>query len=508
VVIAIAWALPSSSPAGAPPSEQCQPGDGWNAFASDGTSYVAADNFSPTANGAITQLVWWGAYLNGTEGCEPGMTDAFEVTYFANAGGVPGAVIGGPFRQSGGTLAVTASQTTGARLLDDIAEYQHEALHPAVQVAANVCYWVEIRNRRGDGCAWYWAVAAPVDRLAAHDESPGNPYGELDLIGSDLAFCLNVAIGAPVACSVPPAHDECSTPLSVSEGEFEFSTYFATTAQGEGYGSCGYYSLDCCSPAGHAANKDVWFEYVAPCTAALEVDVCDSNYDSKIVLYDLDYPTSPCYAVQVTCNDDGCGHVPAGRSEVCYGNGMAVPCWGVVCREAVRVFRYNCWYSGPWTSECEALAESLCKVPDGVQSSVRAPVEAGWKYIIRVGGYDADHGRDFPDDPACAARVCAEDPACCESLWDYGCDELADQYCAGEAGAGTLRVNLVAPPPFETNLRHIQVFLNNASDPCLSPPCDPPTYADLCDVVHDFDDDGDVDADDLVDHLIPAMTGP
>ena len=164
----------------------CQLPDGENAYVSELDSDQSAEFFTPTVDFEITVLRWWGVYFQPLGGdCGPGPGDAFEVTYYLDAGGVPGAVHAGPFPiddadlvkcSTGETLHVGPGITLG--------EWQYEAPIPPVHFDAGVSYWVEIANdTSGDPCGWRWSTAAPGDDFAHN--TFGGP------VEDDLAFCFN-----------------------------------------------------------------------------------------------------------------------------------------------------------------------------------------------------------------------------------------------------------------------------------------------------------------------------
>lgn len=494
------------------PGTHCQLRDHWNALASDGIDYTVADNFSPQIDASITEVCWWGAYLSGEEECETPEPDAFEITYYENNGGLPGAVLAGPFRQSQGTLGVTRSIQTDDGLLDGLIEYEYHASHAAVEVSAGTCYWIEIRNLHGGGCEWYWSVARPADDLSSQDGAvvSADGYDETDRTTEDLAFCLDTAIGGPTYCGPVPANDECEDRILLVEGEYQFSNIGATSLEYPGSGTC-YYPYACCksSLGDQHVFRDIWYEYVPPCTGMLTIDVCDSDYDSIVALYEGTSNTYPCGRFLEACNDDGCGDEPRDVFYDCdspYGPCVDKICLGLV--QSVAPGRCEFFYDIYEDSYCAELARALCSEPGGVQSELFAKVWKDLPYSIQVGSYGIDDGRDYDDRPECVSRTCALDSTCCTDVWDSSCNYLAWPTCVGDVGTGVLRLSLGAFPPIHQDLRDVHEFLNCFGGSCSNPPCDPPVYPEPCCLSHDFDHDGDVDVDDFTDHLSPAMTGP
>lgn len=87
----------------------------------------------------------------------------------------------------------------------------------------------------------------------------------------------------------PPPNDACANAISISNGTRAFDTHGATTD----------------SPAGCGSNgRDVWFSYVAPASAVIQVDTCTGTvYDSVVAVF-----AGACGSLsQLVCNDDSCG---------------------------------------------------------------------------------------------------------------------------------------------------------------------------------------------------------
>ncbi len=187
----------------------CQPFSTANAYLStfdpsnsDNDQATAADDFTPLNDGAVSIVCWQGVLAPLDPQNIP--ADDFTITYYSDAGGFPGAVIGGPFSQSGGSLnnltVIDTNLNIGAL---DINEYTAE--HAAVNVSAGECYWLEIKNGVGDelvldGDNWFWEWAREAGTTApfysgngrcAVDGVPPDGWDIVDYVGSvDLAFCL------------------------------------------------------------------------------------------------------------------------------------------------------------------------------------------------------------------------------------------------------------------------------------------------------------------------------
>ena len=127
---------------GGPPGGVCQHpdtiDDGYGAFESVTGGVVQADDFVPTVSADITHLGWWGTYVDTSNGlvtdCGPGAGDTFTVTYYEDAGGVPGAVHAGPLPVTNLTKCETGDLTMIGP--SDYVEYQYAADHDPVAVEA------------------------------------------------------------------------------------------------------------------------------------------------------------------------------------------------------------------------------------------------------------------------------------------------------------------------------------------------------------------------------------
>ena len=139
----------------------------------------------------ITQVCWWGTFFDPSH-----EADAFEVTYFDDAGGWPGAVVAGPFVQ-GDTLTVGEAVPTGAGL-----HTAYTATHPPVTRAAGICTWMRIRHV--SACVlprFRWAWSLDGDGHAVLDDAFTSPgFGLEDVVtGHDYAWCIDAPFET-VAC--------------------------------------------------------------------------------------------------------------------------------------------------------------------------------------------------------------------------------------------------------------------------------------------------------------------
>lgn len=389
----------------------CQPGDNFQALRSNGTTFVLADDFTLAASGSVSRICWWGAYgrevLEGTfVDCQGDAPDVFEIRYYADAGGLPGAMIASFTQAAPATLLVTGPVLTGKIVADQVPEFAFSASHAPVALEAGQCYWVEIVNDLGIVCDWFWEFSLQGNGRAQQDGDGLNGPDGYDLgesILEDLSFCLDTALGDATVCVPPgPPNDLCvnAEPLDVA-GVFPFDNRTAS-ADGSPPASC-------LPSAGVNLGSDVWYCWTAPCTDSVLVSTCGQtsrlDVDTMVAVY------------------EGCGVCPPGPTEL------------VVCND----------------DRCSDPADELIQ---NLQSMAVFDAMAGQDYLIRLGafpgtvrgtgtvtiscgppdnaacGTGGDCCDSNPtgvigcDDERCCETVCACDPFCCEVHWDGDCAAL------------------------------------------------------------------------------------
>ncbi|MCG8406915.1 MAG: hypothetical protein MI923_17090 [Phycisphaerales bacterium] len=243
-----------------------------NSDVSDDGDIRVADNFTTTQSGDITEVCWYGIYLDfgANADCGPATNDPmglpaddFTITYFTDDNGCPGTVKAS-FSQSGGTLTMVNRSATGDTLGGAGSnEWVFTAQHAAVPVTAGECCWIEIVNGLQGSCSWLWETSPIGDaRSVQHTQGQGQA-GVFPTVYScpdddsnfDLAFCLNLRI----------TDNGCSE---------------TTTSIGRccyGVGLCVETSEDICT-AVFDGNFDTW-DCSECCPAPdCEVDLSDCNY--------------------------------------------------------------------------------------------------------------------------------------------------------------------------------------------------------------------------------------
>jgi hypothetical protein len=185
------------------------------------TDIKAADDFTVTTSGPITQVCWQGVYGAGI-GLQP---NNFTVTYYSDVNKFPGAILGS-FNQQAGTLAGVTAVDTQLEIASapPAPIFQYTASHAAVAVNAGQCYWIEISNFMPDGATWFWEAAQEGYTLFNLDDNSATRQGNgrmlqdgppLDgyagladvVAGTDMAFCVGKILSANDACNFRTLHE-------------------------------------------------------------------------------------------------------------------------------------------------------------------------------------------------------------------------------------------------------------------------------------------------------------
>lgn len=290
----------------------CTTRGGWDAIRSTRPNEIVADNFKVLTDELLRGFCFWGSYFNGTiSDCRLPFSDEFEVVYYADDCGKPGAVIGGPFEQSTGTLTVNGPVFTGRQLEGELPEYAYSVEHAAVALTGSTEYWVSVSNSAAVDCAWYWERGSTTRGHAYVDGLRGDGpdgFARDEVITGDLSYCMAVNLAEPDAgCSDPPENDQCSNAMLTDDSVLRFITVGATT-DGLGRDVSEPVALASCdfSLGDETVNNDVWFVYEATCSGNLQLGTCDSDFDTKIIAYP-EMTCPPAYNEAVACNDDACG---------------------------------------------------------------------------------------------------------------------------------------------------------------------------------------------------------
>lgn len=398
------------------PEESCQAGDNAAARTSDRAGFFLADDFVPGASGDIEHVCWRGGYydFDRQADCDVDVTgDAFEIRYFADAGGIPGEMIGW-WRQLAGSLTLDGRAATGTLIALQINEYEFTATHDPVPVDAGQCYWIEITNEVAGsaGCKWLWEAAFPGNNWGFQDDE-ADGYGMDDALPLDSAFCIDFPLQDAESCLPdPPANDTCASASPITGSDtFLFDN---TTALTDGLAHAE------CDVLGEAqVEADVWFCWTAPCTDVAVVRTCDvTDVDTRIAVYDGCGVCPATDAALLGCNDDRCGDVADPRQSLVAFH--AVEDQSYLIR--IGVYPGERRGVGSFAVTCGPAAHTGCP-GTGACCDETGTNTAGC------------------DDQSCCQLVCMCDPYCCDTEWDANC-AAAGWAGAPGCGAGILCTDL------------------------------------------------------------------
>lgn len=350
------------------PEADCQPPDGDYILRSDRVAGVRiADDFSPTAGGAVERICWTAAYYDSTNAVEcyepdnpnrPNEIDfPFIVRFYADAAGMPGAEIGPP---GGEELAIDAADWAGG----NSRTWEMSApVSVGPVLTPGECYWIEITGLGiEDACGVYWAQSNSGNAYSFRDSN--DLYEETDVAftidednDADVGFCVSNGLiagscarsGACCECGgvcndgvdltacrdsggtplpfntcaddvCPPscANDTCPTAIDLNAAECAggLPCTFATDNR-------------CCevrvtntnctvapggTPESTEFGQDHWWTWDSGATSGtVTASMCDGpSYDGIMAVYDGGADCSVCPTVAQTasplvCGDDTCG---------------------------------------------------------------------------------------------------------------------------------------------------------------------------------------------------------
>ncbi|MCH8807917.1 MAG: hypothetical protein IH986_17770 [Planctomycetes bacterium] len=190
--------------------ENCRPPDRSSASNSDRTNYRTADDFTVAVDGSISQVCWWGGYYDGNGDCAGAEPDSFEIRYFVDDNGLPGALLA-EFSQELGTLNLSGPVWTREWISAAVREREYSGTHAPVPVTRGTCYWVEISNQLTN-CSWFWQAGVPGNQRGMQDGAPLDGYDLEDATDADHAFCLNLELADSTPCLPPPPAPNCAQP--------------------------------------------------------------------------------------------------------------------------------------------------------------------------------------------------------------------------------------------------------------------------------------------------------
>jgi|SRR5215475_7258449 len=133
--------------------------------------FRTADNFVLSTNVIISDVHWWGESNSGGNN--------FQFTFYADGGGVPGAIL----HSTGGSLsAMTVNVGSG---FDPVTFYSSDLVSP-FSATAGTTYWLSIFNQANDA-SWQWLIANSFGDGGRQGTIPGPPWPSST---SNLAFQL------------------------------------------------------------------------------------------------------------------------------------------------------------------------------------------------------------------------------------------------------------------------------------------------------------------------------
>lgn len=165
-----------------------------------------ADDFNAAVSGNITSVCWQGVELGWLPGfgvCSDnnGQGNQFRVTYYDDAGGIPGNQIA----QFTGNPDFERIDFIGFGFGDaGLIDYTME--HDPVAVTAGQCYWIEIvQINTPNGCYFLWSPSDEGNQIGAQTDldttySFGDLNGPDDWTNPDRSFCINIDRGDANDC--------------------------------------------------------------------------------------------------------------------------------------------------------------------------------------------------------------------------------------------------------------------------------------------------------------------
>lgn len=190
-------------------------------------------------------------------------------------------------------------------------------------------------------------------------------------------FCMSLILLAAAALPARaqdghpaggPSNDECRFPITVSNGDTNFTNVGASID--------GVEEFPLCNDAAYAnIYNDVWYRYIATCSGELKVNLCDSDFDTKVAVYDG--CVCPAPSPPLGCNDDSPTEACRPQSELTVpveqGSCYTIRVGGYVGQSGSGVMNLSCNVIIPMGACCNAaggclgtLSESACDALNGI----------------------------------------------------------------------------------------------------------------------------------------------
>jgi len=250
-----------------------------------------------------------------------------------------------------------------------------------------------------------------------------------------LVWGAPLTFGSSRAQAVPP-NDDCTDWIMALDGDTAFSTVGAATDGVEEFPTCHFSAY---------ANifHDVWYLYTATCSGELTLDLCNSDFDTKVAVYN-GY-TCPAPSPPMGCNDDACGVGSGLTVTVDQGSYYQIRVGGYIGQEGTGVLSLNC--AGDVTAaccypngSCENLTQTQCDAISGSewqqgQMCGQAGQACAVSDCLASGDCFVAHPTPGCNDPNCCLAVCFQDSFCCNFEWDNACVAQAEVICVQPTGA-------------------------------------------------------------------------
>lgn len=188
-------------------------------------------------------------------------------------------------------------------------------------------------------------MAGPFDAISFFTD-PWDGVAEITLPGGAGNGFNGVRLTLLAEKSISVANDACEQQIEAFNGDTAFSNIGATTDGPDEPTECYFFSYS-------DIESDIWYRYTATCTGNLTVDLCNSNYDTKVAVYDgcLECPVD---TLPLACNDDfgGCGTRSLATAPVVSGQCYTIRIGGYLGVQGTGTMRLSCSIIQPPSGAC------------------------------------------------------------------------------------------------------------------------------------------------------------
>jgi hypothetical protein len=160
-----------------------------------------------------------------------------------------------------------------------------------------------------------------------------------------------VANGEPVVdLAVVVTNDQCRDQIEVTDGNIAYTNVGATTDGPEEPQACRFNFFD-------NISSDIWYRYTATCNGELSVDLCESDFDTKVAVYGG--RQCPVTSPPLACNDDFCGIQSRATLPVQQGSYYTIRVGGYFGAQGTGVMKLHCSTVIPAGACCGAVGQCL-----------------------------------------------------------------------------------------------------------------------------------------------------